>query len=155
MTTINATSYATEVTSSNLNTTETKSRNVSVENKNSNVSYGDTVEKKTTLNGKGKLTSDIKKGNAKFSSGILNALIGGSYKGDIYINVPQGTPMYEIKQTYNLPDGALRNYCRTAGCPGGNMDEFETIAPEVWFPAEAFAKGNNMTLEQVKALFGK
>ena len=61
--------------------------------------------------------------------------------------------MGEIKARYNLPEGALQNYCDVAGCEGGNMDDFETIANEVWFSLEAFAKGNNMSAEEVENLF--
>ena len=157
MTTINATSYAPEVTSTSTNVqTNTTSREVSALNtKNTNVSAVDTMETNTQPRGKDKLKLDIKQGKADLSGGILNVLIGGTYKGDIYLTVPKGTPMFEIKQMYNLPDGALQNYCRHAGCPGGDMDVFRTITDEVWFSAEDFAKGNHMTLDQVKALFNK
>lgn len=106
-------------------------------------------------NGKNKLKSEITKGNASFDSGLFNMIAGGSFKGDIYVNVPKGTSMADIKQMFSLPDGSLSNYCKVAGCPGGNKDVFKTIANQVWFPAEAFARGNNMTLEEVKALFEK
>ena len=61
--------------------------------------------------------------------------------------------MYAIKEQYNLPDSALLDYCKTAGCHGGNRDQFKTIANEVWFSIESFAKGNNMTKEEVEKLF--
>ena len=53
------------------------------------------------------------------------------------------------------PNGALSNYCEQAGCPGGNKDSFKTTANRVWFPAEAFANGNGMTLEDVEKLFAE
>ena len=120
----------------------------------SNAGKSDVLESADITRGKNKLKTEIIKGNARFDSGVLNFLVGGTFKGDIYVDIPQGTPMSTIKQMYNLPDGALSNYCQKAGCPGGNKDEFETIANQVWFSAEDFAKGNNMTIEEVKALFG-
>lgn len=154
MTTINATSYSPAV-----NSLKQSGRSGVVKSaettSHAEVSNIDTVHSKQKPIGKDKLKLDIKQGKANFSSGVWNFIIGGTFKGDIYITVPKGTPMSTIKQMYNLPDGALRNYCRTAGCPGGDMDRFETIANEVWFSAESFAKGNNMTLEEVKALFNK
>lgn len=115
----------------------------------------DTLEAVDISSGKNRLKSDIIQGKADLSGGVLNVLKGGTYKGDIYVSVPKGTSMSEIKRMYNLPDGALRNYCRHAGAPGGDFDTFKTIADEVWFSAEDFARGNNMKLEEVKNMFGK
>ena len=101
------------------------------------------------------LNKKIEQGDAHIEAGLLNLVQGGNWKGDIYITIPQGTSMAKIKAMFNLPDGSLRDYCRAAGSPGGNMDTFTTISNQVWFSAENFAKGNNMTLEEVKALFDK
>ncbi len=101
------------------------------------------------------LNKKIEKGEAQISGGLLNLIQGGTWKGDIYISIPKGTSMGAIKAMFNLPDGSLRDYCRVAGSPGGNMDTFTTISNQVWFSAENFAKGNNMTLDEVKALFDK
>ena len=119
----------------------------------SNSGKADVLEYADISSGENKLKSDIIKGEASFQNGVINFLLGGNLKGDIFVSVPKGTTMADIKEMYNLPDGALSNYCKQAGCPGGNKDSFETIADQVWFSAEAFAKGNNMTLEDVKKLF--
>lgn len=154
MTTINATSYSPAVNSLEQSGRSGIAKSASTTS-HAGVSNIDTVNSKQKPIGKDKLKLDIKQGKASFSSGVLNFIIGGKFKGDIYITVPKGTSMHTIKQMYNLPDGALRNYCRVAGYPGGDMDSYGTIANEVWFSAESFAKGNNMTLEEVKALFNK
>ena len=120
-----------------------------------NSGNADVLEVSDISNGKNKLKAEITKGNASFGSGLFNAILGGNYKGDIYVNVPKGTAMSTIKKMYNLPDGALANYCQQAGCPGGNKDNFLSIGESVWFSATAFAKGNNMTLEEVEALFNE
>lgn len=98
------------------------------------------------------LKQRIKHGEAFFDDGITNLLQGGSWNGDIYVSIAKGVPMYEIKEMFNLPDGALSNYCKNAP---GNKDLHETEAGQVWFSAEGFAKGNNMSLEEVRAMFAK
>ena len=111
------------------------------------------LEAKDIANGINRLKSDITKGNAYITTGFLNLIQGGNWTGDIYLNIPKGTRMDEIKVRYKLADGALRDYCDVAGAPGGDFDRFETIANQVWFSIEGFAKGNNLTIEQVKELF--
>ena len=103
-------------------------------------------------NGKNRLKLDLIKGKASCQGKLMGLLCGGGYASYIYINVPVGTSMQAIKDRYNLPEGALRNYCKQAGA-NGDMDNFKTIANQVWFTVDAFAKGNNMTVEEVEALF--
>ena len=119
------------------------------------VSGDELVLEQSDVRGVDILNKKIEKGDAQIESGLWNLIQGGSWKGDIYINIPKGTTMGKIKEMFNLPDGSLRNYSRVAGSPGGNMDTFETFSNQVWFSAEDFAKGNNMTLEEVKAMFDK
>ena len=120
-----------------------------------NTGKTDVLEKTDFSDGKNRLKSDIIKGDASIEGKILSLLQGGGWNSYIYVNIPKGTTMAEIKEKYNLPDGALNNYCKQAGCPGGNKDKFKTIANQVWFSAEAFAKKNNMTLEEVEKLFAE
>ena len=113
----------------------------------------DILETADTDNGISRLKTSIIKGEASLEKGLLNVIVGGNWKGDIYIRIPEGTTMAEIKEMYSLPDGALANYCRNAGCHGGNKDEFKTIANSAWFSAEDFAKGNNISYDDVLKMF--
>ena len=113
----------------------------------------DVLETADSDNGVNRLKTSIIKGEASLEKGFLNAIMGGNWKGDIYIKIPKGTTMAEIKKMYSLPDGALANYCRNAGSHGGNQDTFKTIANGAWFSAEDFAKGNNISYEEALKMF--
>ena len=109
------------------------------------------------IDGINNLKNNIQNDEATLARGPIQSILfgGGLNGGFIYVKIPEGTNLKDIKSMYDLPDGSLRNYCRTAGYPGGNFDTYETIADEVWFSVEDFAKGNNMTNKEVRALFDK
>ena len=100
----------------------------------------------------------INKGEASFKKhNILNLLTGelsGSAKEDqIYVTIPNGTKMKEIKTMFNLPDGALYDYVSFFRHATGDRDEFKVDGNQVWFSADKFAEGNGLTKEQVRNLF--
>ena len=93
----------------------------------------------------------------KLLNDIDNALIYAERSAELYKKDQEIftllSGLYEIKKMYSLPDGALANYCKNAGCHGGNKDEFKTIGNSAWFSAEDFAKGNNISYEEALKMF--
>jgi len=72
----------------------------------------------------------------------------------IHVNVPTGTCLYNVKQMFKLPDGALDDYVKTEyGSTPENKDKLTVTDGEVWFKPSAFALGNAMTVDEVRAMF--
>jgi len=115
-------------------------------------------------NGVKQLEKDIANGDAEYTpwyspDKLLCNLIesGGAslFQNEITVKCPNGTTMGEVKEKYNLPDGALKSYVCCGQLAGGNRDTYTVDGGMVWFSAEAFAKNNGLTLEQVKSFFKK
>ena len=111
------------------------------------------LEEADIANGKNRLKANILKGNSRIVGQLENLLQLNPFRTDISVKIPAGTSMASIKAMYNLPDGSLRNFL-TGRTSGGNMDR-ETLEEDtwVWFSIQDFAKGNNMTVDEVKELF--
>lgn len=111
------------------------------------------------LSGRNLLKSQIKSKDAEYQeSGVWSAIINVDFNhinnDYICVKVPTGTKMSSVKQKYKLPDGALTNYLNTEyGKAPGDRDTFSVTNGEVWFKASDFAKGNGMTVDEVKAMF--
>ena len=109
------------------------------------------------------LMQDISEGNAKYSNWynagvLLSAMFqsgGVKIQDEIVVTAENGTTMKEIKQKYNLPDGALKTYVSLARHASGDRDKFQVDGGKVWFSAKAFAENNGLTIDQVKSLFKK
>ena len=118
-------------------------------------------EKKSGIS---QLKEDIANGCAEYTHWynpniILGAFLqssGGTIQDEITITgIKKGTSMREIKDKYNLPDGALKSYVCLGQHASGDRDAITTDGNTVWFSAKAFAKNNNLTMDQVKSLFKK
>ena len=102
------------------------------------------------------MQTDAANGNATYDKSWFT-----SSWDEIFIKLPAGTTMKEVKERYNLPDGSLKNYLIGASSHGiETWDDYEVEDlgkgyGQVWFNAKVYAEANGLTLEQVKAMFKK
>ena len=102
------------------------------------------------------LQKDVLEGKARYDESWLT-----SSWDEIFVTLPAGTTVAEVKERYNLPDGSLKNYLILASSHGiSSWDDYEVEdlgegEGNVWFNAKVYAEANGLTIEQVKDIFNK
>ena len=114
------------------------------------------VIEESDIRGIKNLQKDISEQKASYGESWLT-----SSWDEIFVTLPAGTTMAEVKKRYNLPDGSLKDYLRFASSHGiESWDDYKVENLEgsgfgkVWFDAKTFAKANGLTIEDLKKMFG-